>query len=134
MDWMGLKAVSAELGLEKDALHVYAAFVIQLAAAFLLRRSLASWLPWLAVLAALLVNEYLDLFHGAESVVQSWQLRGSAHDIVNTMLLPTGLLFLTRLAPAFLIPEAGSGPAGESDTRADERPDERRKKEIEDGQ
>ena len=102
MDWLGLKALASDIGLEKDALHIYFAFIIQVGTALILRRSLASWLPWLTVLAALLVNEYLDIFHGAETEVHAWQLRGSAHDIVNTMLLPTALLLLSRLAPSWL--------------------------------
>ena len=109
MDWLGLKALASDIGLEKDALHIYFAFVIQIGAALVLRRSLASWLPWLTVFAALLVNEYLDIFHGAETEVHAWQLKGSAHDIVNTMLLPTALLFLSRLAPFWLIDGAGRG-------------------------
>ena len=102
MDWLGLKALASDIGLEKDALHIYFAFAIQLGVALAVKRSLASWLPWLAVLAALLVNEYLDTFHGAEIEVHAWQLRGSGHDIINTMILPTALLILSRLAPRWL--------------------------------
>jgi hypothetical protein len=113
MDWLGLKAVASDLGVEKDALHVYAAFFIQVGVAFALKRSLADWGPWLAVLGALLVNEYLDIFHGAEIEVHAWQLWGSCHDIINTMVLPTVLLLLSRLAPHWLTAGRTVGPASD---------------------
>jgi len=99
MNWVGLKGLAAELSVEKDALHVYAAFFIQILAASVFRRPLSSWLPWLCVLAILLSNEALDLWFERESHIQPWQLAGSRHDIVNTMLLPTALLLLCRFAP-----------------------------------
>ena len=120
MDWLGLKAVASDIGVEKDALHIYFAFAIQLGVALALKRSLASWLPWLTVLAALLVNEYLDTFHGAETEVQAWQLRGSGHDIVNTMILPTALLILSRFAPKWLFAgESESLPADSTEEVSD---------------
>ena len=122
MDWLGLKAVAADVGLDKDALHIYAAFVIQVGAALLLKRSLSNWLPWAAVFAALTVNEYLDIFHGAETEVHSWQLWGSVHDVVNTMILPTAMLLLVRAQPFFLLPEAAA-PIEEGDSvQNDEEP------------
>ncbi|MEO7826019.1 MAG: hypothetical protein ABIR60_02660, partial [Allosphingosinicella sp.] len=61
MDWEHVKdTISLWTQLERDALHIYAAMLVQIGAAALFRRSLASPLPWLAVLAAELLNEVLD--------------------------------------------------------------------------
>jgi hypothetical protein len=94
-----MKGLAAQLSVAKDALHVYAAFLVQIGAAALLRKSLARWWPWLAVLVVELGNEFLDIQLGEEAHVQPWQLLGASHDIVNTMILPTLLLLLCRYAP-----------------------------------
>ncbi len=99
MDWLGLKGVAATLLLEKDALHVYAAFAIQVAAALVMRKSLGHWGPWLMVLGFALINESLDMLLGEEASIKPWQVRGAAHDLVNTMVLPTALLILSRFRP-----------------------------------
>ncbi len=99
MDWLGLKDETARLMFEKDALHIYAAVAIQIAAAILSRRSLGHLLPWLAVLGVALVNEALDVVLGQEQNLQPWQVVGGVHDLINTMVLPTLLLLLCRGAP-----------------------------------
>lgn len=104
MDWMGMKGLAAELTVSKDALHIYASFIIQVAAAALLRKSLAHWLPWLAVLAIEIGNEALDIFFGEEAHVQAWQWAGGRHDLINTMTLPTLMLLLCRYAPTLFRP------------------------------
>ena len=97
--WTELKVRFAEATVAMDALHIYSGFLVQILAALLLRRSLASPLPWLAVLAAEIANEWLDLFRGETAQVEPWQLDGAVHDLVNTMVLPTALMLLTRYAP-----------------------------------
>lgn len=99
MDWMGMKDLAADLSVAKDALHIYVAFVIQVSAAAISRRSLASGLPWLVVLMFELVNEGLDMWLGEEAHLQRWQFNGAVHDLINTMILPTALLLLCRYAP-----------------------------------
>jgi hypothetical protein len=99
MDWMGMKELAADLTIAKDALHIYLAFVIQVSAAALFRKPLSSGLPWLTVLLLELVNEGLDMWLGEEAQLKRWQLEGAAHDLVNTMILPTALLLLCRYAP-----------------------------------
>ncbi len=96
MNWIDVKLEIGRLvGLDKDALHIYAGLLIQAIAALLLRRSFAAKLPWLCVLAAILINEWLDLH--AEIWPDRWQqYRASIHDILNTMALPTVLLILAR--------------------------------------
>ena len=104
MDWMGLKGLAAELGLAKDALHIYGAVAIQIVSALLLRRSLARWLPWFAVLLAALLIEGGDMWFGEEARIQQWQIDGAKHDLLNTMVLPTVLLLLVRYAPSLFNP------------------------------
>jgi cell shape-determining protein MreD len=104
-DWIGLKNELARLTVEKDALHIYASLVVQLLAAILLKKPLSSWAPWLAVLAATLVNEAGDfLLDETEPHIQQWQIDGSIHDLVNTMLLPTLLMLLVRYRPDLFAP------------------------------
>lgn len=96
MDWLAFKNEASRLLLDKDALHIYAALAIQLAAAKLSRRTVGHLLPWFAVLGIELVNEWIDLLRGRETVIKPWQIVSAVHDIVNTMILPTLLLLLCR--------------------------------------
>ena len=112
MDWYGLKEwLEAASGLGKDALHVHAGVMAQIGLAFLLRRSLSSPWPWLAVLLLVAANEYYDLTY------EIWpnrgdQYAGSLRDIWNTMLVPTLLMLLVRFAPGlFARPRGGGEPA-----------------------
>ena len=111
MDWEQIKAaISLWTGLERDALHIYAAILTQLAAALLLRRSLASPLPWLAVLAVALLNEALDMY--GDGLAEDWERDSALHDLWNSMLVPTLLALLVRFAPGLARPPAppeGSG-------------------------
>lgn len=111
MDWMGLKGLAADVSVEKDALHIYAAFAVQVGAAALFRTSLARWLPWFAVLLVELANEGMDMWFGEEAHIRQWQLDGARHDIINTMILPTLLLLLARYAPGLFRrdPHSSSG-------------------------
>jgi hypothetical protein len=93
-------AVAAWTGLERDALHTYFAFIIQLGAAAVFRRTLASPWPWLVVLAFALTNEWLDMF--GDNVVEEWEKAAALHDLWNTMLLPTVLLVVAKFAPGLL--------------------------------
>ncbi len=99
MDWLALELELARMPLEKDALHIYAALFIQVVAAKLSRRSLGHILPWLAVLGLELINEAVDIVRGGESRLMPWQMVSGAHDIINTMILPTILMSLCRRDP-----------------------------------
>lgn len=119
MDWIGLKDEAARMLLEKDALHIYAALVIQVSTAMLTRRSLGHLLPWFTVLGFELLNELNDIRRGGEPQLMPWQVVSGVHDILNTMILPTVLLVLCRRAPLlFSWPPAqiGSG-AGDDGSR-----------------
>ncbi len=104
MLWLSLKSSLADLTVHKDALHIYAALVVQVAAALLTRRPLSSMIPWLAVFAAELANEALDLLFEKEPYIHQWQVDGSIHDLLNTMVLPTVLLLLARYVPTVFAP------------------------------
>jgi hypothetical protein len=91
-------------GISMDALHILVGFAIFLVAAWALKRSVASSLPWLATLLLEMGNEAYDLF------VELWpdlgsQLGEGAKDIMLTMALPTLLLLLARFHPSLLTRE-----------------------------
>ena len=100
MNWMAIKMAFAGATVGMDALHIYAAILIQVTAAQVSRRPLSSWLPWCVVLIAEIANECLDVFWGETSSPQPWQEAGALHDAINTMMLPTVLMLLVRYAPA----------------------------------
>lgn len=99
MIWYEFKLFAAHLGgISMDALHILVGVTVQLGTAWLLRVSLASWKPWLILLAFELLNEGLDLW------VERWPHAGmqwgeGAKDILLTMALPTLLLLAARLRP-----------------------------------
>lgn len=85
-------------GISMDALHILIGFAIFVMAGLLLKRSLGTALPWLAVLILELGNEAYDLH------VELWpdpgsQLGEAAKDIMLTMALPTLVLALVRWRP-----------------------------------
>ncbi len=110
MDWEQVKnAIAVWTELERDALHIYAAILLQIGSAAVLRRSLASPLPWLAVFAAALANEALDMRR--DGIFEDWERAAALHDLWNSMLVPTILLLLARFAPRLLTGPAGPPPS-----------------------
>ncbi|SIO22402.1 hypothetical protein SAMN02745824_3422 [Parasphingorhabdus marina DSM 22363] len=104
MEWYEIKIWFAEtLSLDRDALHIYGALLIQILTAIIVRRPLSSPLPWIAALIVALLNEYLDLQHAGP---QQWSIdlyrAASLHDMRNTMILPTVLLLVARYWPNLL--------------------------------
>lgn len=91
-------AIEAWTELDRDALHIYAAVLIQLGSAALFRRTLASPWPWLVVLAFALGNEWLDV--NRDALIEEWEKAAALHDLWNTMLLPTLLLLVVRFVPS----------------------------------
>ena len=84
--------------IDHDAIHVMAGAVLQLLIALIARRSVATWLPWLAVLALALANEAVDQW------IELWPDRGmqqgeAGKDIILTMAVPTLLLLAARARP-----------------------------------
>ncbi len=90
-------ALELYTGLSRDALHIYAAVVIQLLSAVVARRSLMHPLPWFCVLLFALLNESIDIF--SDAVAEGWEFRAARHDLWNTMLMPSLLLLTVRYAP-----------------------------------
>ena len=82
-------------GLSKDALHVHVGLATMFATAMVFRKALRSLWPWLAVFAAALCGEMLDMY---DDLVSSgyWQWEMSVHDIANTLFWPTVLMLLAR--------------------------------------
>ena len=88
-------------GISMDALHILVGFAIFLLAAHILRRSVASPLPWLATLVLEIGNEAHDL------TVELWpdlgsQLGEGAKDLLLTMTLPTLLMLVAHWRPSLL--------------------------------
>ena len=98
-DWYSAKIfVERSISVSTDSLHVLAGVALQLLVAFIIRRPLTNWLPWVCVLAALLFNEAVDLW------VERWpslamQLGESTKDLLLTMVLPTLLALTLRWLP-----------------------------------
>lgn len=110
MNWIDVKEwLEASIGLHEDALHIHAGLVCLLAAALLVRRPLASPVPWLILLVLALANEAYDLHYDpwpdrADILPnRDTQLAESVKDLWNTMLVPTVLMLLCRLAPRILV-------------------------------
>lgn len=81
-----------------DAVHIIAGVLVQLAAAFLLKKPISSRWPWITVLAATLINEAIDL--RVETWPDAWMQYGEGFkDLLLTMLLPTLLMVTARWAP-----------------------------------
>lgn len=106
--------LSVILGITKDALHVHIGLAIFLGVALVFRRSLASWLPWLALLAFELVNELMDMLYWNGSGI-GFDLGDSPKDIVNTMFWPTVVFLVAR----WLRRRAAGGAAQQPTTSAE---------------
>jgi hypothetical protein len=107
-EWYQLKQLlEHSLGISMDALHVIIGVILQLAAALLMRRSIADWPPVLAVLAIELANEANDL-RTERWPEPAMQYGEGIKDILLTMFLPLLLLAVARTRPQLL---RRSGPA-----------------------
>ena len=108
MEWFEIKNwLELSTGLDRDSLHIYAGVGVQLVIAFILRRSLASWVPWFFALVAALANEYYDYNMVLDSLNNaSIYFDEAVRDIWNTLLLPSLLLMIARFWPTWLIGRA----------------------------
>lgn len=113
MDWQGVKeTIAVWTGLDRDALHIYVALLVQIGAALLVRKRVSHWLPWIAVLAFAVGNEWLDTY--GDGLAEQWELDASLHDLWNTLLLPTLLLLFVRFAPRVFTPPPAQEPVTEA--------------------
>lgn len=80
--------------MSKDALHVHLGLLAFVLAVALFRKSPASLLPWLCVLALEFTNEVLDFlrWHNLPGFFS-----GTVMDVLNTMFWPTVFLLIARL-------------------------------------
>jgi len=98
-DWHRMKLVIEHAaGFSHDAIHVLIGGAGPLAVAFVTRRTIASWLPWLVLFVLILFNETVDLW------VEHWpdrmmQYGDGAKDIFLTMALPTLFLITAKATP-----------------------------------
>ena len=106
------RPLSAALGMSTGAsdslLHVHGGMVILFLARVATRRSLATWTPFLFVLAAAIAKEVADrIAHG------TWRMPDSALDLVNTIFWPFVLMVGLRWRRAHTDPS----PAGSRSER-----------------
>ncbi len=103
VNWFELKAIIVDqTGLGRDGLHILAGMLIQLAAAGLLRRSLASPIVWLCVAVPAIGNEIYDLAYEIWPD-RSVQYAASWQDLATTLGLPTLMLLIARFRPGLLV-------------------------------
>src|SRR5262245_29274498 len=81
-----------------DALHLLVGTLAWLAIAFVLRKPITRWAPWLILLCLIAFNEAVDLW------IEQWpdlamQYGESAKDVFLTMVLPTVLMLTARARP-----------------------------------
>lgn len=86
------------VSISHDTLHIFMGVIAWLVAALLARRPIASWRPWLWLLAVIAWNETVDLW------VEQWPDPGEQYgegvkDLLLTMALPTLLMLAARLRP-----------------------------------
>lgn len=88
------------VGLAKDALHIYLGLILYFGSALLFRWPLRSWKPFAIVLLAALAGEVWDIADtrrvGREVIWwRNW------HDIWNTCFWPLAMLLLARFTRLF---------------------------------
>ncbi len=108
LDWFEIKNwLELSTGLPRDSLHIYAGIGVQLAAALVCRRSLASPVPWLFVAVAAFANEFYDFSQiDAPQDRKISYIDEAVSDIWNTLLLPTLFLMIARFWPDWLTGKA----------------------------
>ncbi|MEH6789273.1 hypothetical protein [Parasphingorhabdus sp.] len=104
MNWFEFKDwLEMSTGLDRNSLHIYAGIAVQLTAAFVFRRSLASPWPWLIVAVAAIANEIYDYsFVPEPQTGDAVHFDAAVRDLWNTLLLPSILLAIARWWPAML--------------------------------
>jgi hypothetical protein len=108
MQWYQFKLLATHsTGVSMDALHIIVGFMGVVGIAALSRRPLSSVAPFLAVLAAELVNESFD-FHLERWPDPGMQWGESIKDVFLTMVIPLALLVLARFRPTIFISDEKS--------------------------
>lgn len=90
------------IGLEKDALHVYFALFLLFGSVMLLRWSIRGWKPYALIFALAIAGEVWDIRDGLLTRVPLVvSLPFSIHDVWNTMFWPLAILLLVRFTDVF---------------------------------
>jgi hypothetical protein len=90
-----IDAIGDGTGMADSLLHVHAGMAVLILTRILTRRSLATPIPLLMVVAAEAANEILDRLNYG-----SWRWGDTASDVVNTLFWPTALFVGLRLGRA----------------------------------
>lgn len=108
MDWTALKHSFVDWAqIDHDILHVYVGVAVQLSVALLLRKSLASMLPLIVLIALEATNEWYDIRHvGGLSEMNPVLWQGTWYDVGNTLLLPVVFFCVSRFLPSLLVDQA----------------------------
>ena len=87
-------AIADDTGFGNTILHIHGGMLILLIVRLISRRSLATFMPFAAVLLLELINELIDrLNHGA------WRWDDTIGDLVSTLFWPFVLSLAVRLRP-----------------------------------
>lgn len=100
------------IGFSDDAVHIFVGVLIQLAAAAVLRSSIARAGPLLTVVVLELANEILDIRHEVWPSA-SMQLGESIKDMSLTLALPITLFVISRRASSILVSQPEASLAGD---------------------
>ena len=95
------EAIQLDTGLANTILHIHAGLLIMLVARIVTRRSLGSFVPFLAVAGIEGLNEIIDYVnHG------SWRWPDTISDLINTLFWPLVLSLGVSLRPLRTTPLA----------------------------
>src|SRR3546814_21052964 len=93
--WGPLKTgFEKSVGLSADAIHVHVGVMLLFFFAWVTRRPLHDWRPWLMVFAVELANEIIDLNQEFGSIVRNWH--ASRQYLNHPLFIPTRLLRSTK--------------------------------------
>lgn len=100
--WFDSKSSIETLSVVQDqAIHVFVGVLLQLLFAAILRRPISDLIPWMAVLALELANEWADVQFSTWPGTDA-RYYDSIVDLGVTMALPTILLIIARGYPRLL--------------------------------
>lgn len=109
--WSGHEAkvfIEQSVAVSNDALHMTIGVLAVFVVAALVRKPLSHWLPWMAVLFAVVINEAVDFWVGTWPNAPR-QFGESVKDVALTMLLPTLIFLTSRYAPGLYGRGSSSG-------------------------
>jgi hypothetical protein len=91
--------IAASSGLDRGTVRVIASVPVHIGFALVFRKPITSGLPWLILLVIALANEAGDAW--SDKMLEDWETRASARDLILTMVLPSFLLIACRIPSLF---------------------------------